>query len=382
MTDKGSTLTEKSPVIGWTVFGHPGAKRLLSRSYELNRLSHAYLITGPDKVGKRTLALDIAAMVNGERIPDMFGELPPLDLKSSHQGERIRKGIHSDVRLINPQTEIDGSSSKVTLGASNLRGRQTISIDHIRDMIKDSVTMPFEGTKKVFIIDGAHRMVEAASNAMLKILEEPSGEVIIILTAPTLESLPETIVSRCQRIELRSVETTLIEHELIHGYGAEEAEGKLLSRLAQGCPGWAIDALNDPTIVDAHNQAVLRFAELIAGGIEERFRYARQTSQQFWRDRDAVITEINRWIEWWRDVAMIHHKLTNQLINVEWTALLSEIAAQLNGSQISNALTSLQDALSALERNAVPQITLEVLMLDLPSVDPAKVPSTIFEVDP
>jgi len=79
---------------------------------------------------------------------------------------------------------------------------------------------------------------------------------------------------------------------------------------------------------------------------------------------------------------MIHHKLTNQLINVEWTALLSEIAAQLNGSQISNALTSLQDALSALERNAVPQITLEVLMLDLPSVDPAKVPSTIFEVDP
>ena len=214
---------------------------------------------------------------------------------------------------------------------------------------------------------------------MLKVLEEPSNETVIILTAPTAESLPETIVSRCQRIELRPVDSEIIESELVQRFEADESKARSLSRLARGCPGWAIDALNDSTIVDGHNQAVLRFAEIITGNIEERFRYARQTGGQFWRDRDAVIAEMSRWLEWWRDVAMLRHKLDDQVINVEWSDLLGEIAAQLKEQQIAAAVASVQDALTALEKNAVPQITFEVLMLDLPWVDSRKVASLTFD---
>jgi DNA polymerase-3 subunit delta' len=382
LTDSVAPTTNRPPVIGWTTFGHPGATRLLSKSSEVGRLAHAYLITGPDKVGKRTLAIDIACMVNSEPVVDMFGEAPSVDLSTSQQADRIRRGIHSDVRVIDTNTELDKDSRKSNASADDdapARGRQTVSIEHIRDLIVESATTPFEGTKKVFIIDGAHRMVEAAFNAMLKTLEEPSDDVMIILTAPTAEALPETVVSRCQRIDLRPVDSNVIEAELIERFEAEESQAHSLSRLARGCPGWAIDALKDPTIIDAHNQAILRFAEIITGNVEERFRYARQTGGQFWRDRDAVLAEMQRWLEWWRDVAMLRHKLDDQVTNTEWLGLLSDIARELKEAQISLAVTSIQSAQSALEANAVPQLTLEVMMLDLPWVDPAKVPSLTFD---
>ena len=374
-------------MVGWKTFGHPGATNLLSRSSETGRLAHAYLITGPDKVGKRTLAIDMACMVNSEPVTDMFGVAPNIDLRTSPQADRIRKGIHSDVRTIDPDTELERDSRKSSSagddtadaggddGPGAARGRKNISIDHIRDLIRDSATTAFEGTSKVFIIDGAHRMSIEASNTLLKTLEEPSDDVLIVLTAPTAELLPATVVSRCQLIELRPVDTEVIESELIEQFGADEEQASSLSRLARGCPGWAIDALDDPTIIDAHNQAVLRFAEIVTGNVEERFRYARQTGGQFWRDRDAVPAEMQRWLEWWRDVAMMRHGLGEIVTNLEWSDLLSEIAGELKENQIAAAVTAVQNTLVALEANAVPQLALEVLMLDLPWVDPAKVPS-------
>ena len=383
MTDPVSPEVTRPTVVGWTTFGHPGATRLLSRSSETGRLAHAYLITGPDKVGKRTLAIDIACMVNSEAVIDMFGAADSIDLATSHQAERIRKGIHSDVRIIDVNTELEkdskGSGSGGDGEESSGRGRQNISINHIREMIRDSATKPFEGSSKVFIIDDAQRMTIEAANTLLKTLEEPADDTFIILTSPTDEALPETVVSRCQRIDLRPVDPEVIESELIERFEAEVSQARSLSRLARGCPGWAIDALNDSTIVDGHNQAVLRFAEIVTGNIEERFRYARQTGGLFWRDRDAVLAEMQRWLEWWRDVAMMRHKLDDHATNTEWAELLSEIASQLKESQISAAVTSIQYATIALEANAVPQLTLEVLMLDLPWADPAKVPSLTFD---
>lgn len=384
-TPDASAGVTRPPVVGWKTFGHPGATRLLSRSSETGRLAHAYLITGPEKVGKRTLAVDMACMVNSEPVVDMFGEAPNIDLRTSHQAERIRRGIHSDVRIIDPNTELekdvrsarpDGDeSTDGDGGPGESRGRKNISINHIRDLIRDSATKSFEGTNKVFIIDGAHRMSIEASNTLLKTLEEPSDDVLIVLTAPSAESLPETVVSRCQRIELRPVDPEVIESELVAQFEADEEQAQLLSRLSRGCPGWAIDALNDPTIIDAHNQAVLRFGGIITGNVEERFRYARQTGGQFWRDREAVSAEMQRWLEWWRDIAMMRHKLSENVTNVEWRDLLSEIAGELKEVQIAAAVTAIQNAQAALEANAMPQLTLEVLMLDLPWVDPAKVPS-------
>ena len=375
LTDSSSSVAKRPSVVGWETFGHPGATRLLTKSFEANRLAHAYLITGPEKVGKRTLALDMACMVNTEPVADMFGQSSDIDLSTSHQAERIRAGIHSDVEVIDPATELPDPIGRVS-------SKTTIGIDHIRQIvISRSATKPFEGMKKVFILDGAHQMVEAAEIALLKILEEAPDHVLIVLTSPTAELISQTVVSRCQLLELRPVDSQVIESKLMERFEADEPQARLLSRLARGSPGWAIDAINDPTIIDAHNQAILRFAEIVSGNIEDRFRYARQTAGQFWRDRRAVFYEMERWIEWWRDVAMMRHKLLDNLINVEWVDLFSELATEITEEQISTAVTVIEKAREALEANAVPQLTLEVMMLDLPWADPAKIPSLNLEED-
>lgn len=376
LTDSSSSVAKRPSVVGWKTFGHPGATRLLTKSFEANRLAHAYLITGPEKVGKRTLALDMACMVNTEPAADMFGQSSDIDLSTSHQAERIRAGIHSDVEVIDPATELPATPERKAVS------KTTISIDHIRQIvISGSTTKPFEGMKKVFILDGAHRMVREAETSLLKILEEAPDHVLIVLTSPTAESLSQTVVSRCQLLELRPVDSQVIESKLMERFEADESQARLLSRLARGSPGWAIDAINDPTIVDAHNQAILRFAEVVSGNIEDRFRYARQTAGQFWRDRSAVFYEMERWIEWWRDVAMIRYELRDNIINVEWVDLFSEITTEITEEQISTAVTVIEKAREALEANAVPQLTLEVMMLDLPWADPAKIPSLNLEED-
>jgi DNA polymerase-3 subunit delta' len=315
-------------------------------------------------------------MVNTEPVADMFGQSSNIDLSTSHQAERIRAGIHSDVEVIDPATELPASPERKAVS------KTTISIDHIRQIvISGSATKPFEGMKKVFILDGAHRMVREAETSLLKILEEAPDHVLIVLTSPTAESLSQTVVSRCQLLELRPVDSQVIESKLMERFEADEPQARLLSRLARGSPGWAIDAINDPTIVDAHNQAILRFAEVVSGNIEDRFRYARQTAGQFWRDRSAVFYEMERWIEWWRDVAMIRYKLRDNVINVEWVDLFSEITTEITEEQISTAVTVIENAREALEANAVPQLTLEVMMLDLPWADRAKIPSLNLEED-
>jgi len=376
LTDSSSSVAKRPSVVGWKTFGHPGAIRLLTKSFEANRLAHAYLITGPAKVGKRTLALDMACMVNTEPVADMFGQSSDINLSTSHQAERIRAGIHSDVEVIDPATELPATPERKSVS------KTTISIDHIRQIvISGSATKPFEGMKKVFILDGAHRMVREAETSLLKILEEAPDHVLIVLTSPTAESLSQTVVSRCQLLELRPVDSQVIESKLMERFEADESQARLLSRLARGSPGWAIDAINDPTIVDGHNQAILRFAEVVSGNIEDRFRYARQTAGQFWRDRSAVFYEIERWIEWWRDLAMIRYELSDNVINVEWVDLFSEISTEITEEQISTAITVIEKAREALEANAVPQLTLEVMMLDLPWADPAKIPSLNLEED-
>jgi DNA polymerase-3 subunit delta' len=374
LTDSSLSVAKHTSVVGWKTFGHTAAIRLLAKSFETNRLAHAYLITGPEKVGKRTLALDMASMVNTEPVADMFGQSADIDLSKSHQAERIWAGIHADVRVIDVDTQMECTNPNCPKWPPK-KPYTVISVHHIHTLIRYTTTTPFEGSKKIFIVENSQKMTQEAAGTLLKTLEEAHSDVLIVLIAPNVESLPETVVSRCQIIELRPVEPQVIESKLIERFEADEAHARLLSRLARGSPGWAIDAINDPTIIDAHNQAILRFAEIVTGNIEDRFRYARQTDRQFWRDRSAVFYEMEHWIEWWRDVAVMRHKLIDNIINVEWVDLFSEIATEITEEQVSAAVTAIENARHALEANAVPQLTLEVMMLDLPWADPAKIPS-------
>lgn len=337
---------------------------MLNAANMSDRLSHAYLITGPDRVGRKTLAIDFACMVNCEPQPDLFGEAPVLDLASCPAAQRIRKGQHADIRVIDKNTPLKDDSS----GSDSTPERQNISINHIHELQREAALKAFEGKARVFILDGAELLSAAASNALLKTLEEPSDGVYIVLIASDADALPDTIVSRCQQIRLRTVITDSIREHLVEQFDADPEHAERLAKLSDGKPGWAIAALQDPAVLEIYTQTATRILGAMAGNLEARFSYAFELSGRYRRDRDGVLSELGRWLEWWRDIAVAKAGLSENVVNADWLPALQEVAEQLSEQQIMQGANSVSATITALEANAIPRLALEVMALEMPAV--------------
>ncbi len=362
---------------GWQTIGHSAARLYLQRSHEAGRIAHAYLITGPDQVGKRTLALDLARLVNCRPTPDMFGDdlRPPCG--RCGPCDRISRDVHADIKVIDPHTPIRGVSTGTRESTEKEDAARTlISINHIREMEHDVHLNPFEGGRRVIIFDGADRMSPdgAGWNALLKTLEEPPEQVIIVLLAPSAESLPQTVISRCQLIELHAIPRAEIEQGLIEQGGANPDNAAQLARLAGGRPGRAFAGLKDETTIDRYQQAVLRVLVTSAGDIEERFRYANEIAREFSRNRDMVSRELELWTSIWRDILLLKHEVTDSVANIAWTEHLGRVATAAGDDDARIAIEAISKAAEGLRRNGMPRVVLEVLMLELPTI-----PSGIVE---
>ncbi|MBC8425621.1 DNA polymerase III subunit delta' [bacterium] len=362
---------------GWQTIGHGAARLYLQRSHEAGRIAHAYLITGPAQVGKRTLALDLARLVNCTPAPDMFGDDAPPPCGKCVPCDRIARNVHADVKIIDPHTPMRGISSGTRESTPEQDAARTlISIGHIREMQHEVSLNPFEGGRRVVIFDGADRMAPDGSgwNALLKTLEEPPEHVVIVLLAPTVDSLPQTVISRCQPIELHAVPVGEIEQGLIERGGVDPEIATQLSRLAAGRPGRAFAALNDETALDRYRQAVLRILVTSAGDVEERFRYANEMAREFGRNRELVERELELWTSIWRDIMLLKHGVEDSVANVEWVAQLSGAAAATGPDDARLAIEAIAKAADGLRRNGIPRVVLEVMLLELPGI-----PSEIVE---
>jgi DNA polymerase-3 subunit delta' len=160
------------------IIGHDRPVQVLKRALAGGTVAHAYLFSGDEGIGKRMTARALAAAVNClERGPEGgCGTCPSC--------RKVAAGSHPDVHLLAP----DGAE---------------IKIDQIREVQSDLSLCPFEGAKKVLIVDGAETMNDASSNALLKTLEEPPGETVIILVTSRPQGLLPTIRSRCQEVVSR-----------------------------------------------------------------------------------------------------------------------------------------------------------------------------------
>ena len=338
----------------WQVVGHNRVLSLLQQGLKQKHLAHAYLLVGPPHVGKMTLALELARAVNCEAAEPPCGECTSC--------EKIALGKHADVQIIGVNQEVN---------SAEVRPRVEIGISQIREMQHAASLPPFEGSYKVFIVNGAELLSSEASNCLLKTLEEPEARVIFILLANDDQLLLPTVVSRCQRLELSRLAAPEVEAVLTSGRGIELPKAKLLSRLCHGCLGWAILATSDDSILQQRQERLDRLLGIIQADYEERFVYAAQLAAQFSQNRGVVLEVLDLWLEWWHDLLLVKVGLSEEVTNIDMSAAIADWARGYSLAQIKNFINSIQAAGEQLKQNVNPRLALEVLMLNMPRKEEA-----------
>lgn len=332
----------------WKTIGHDRAVKSLKRGLEIGRTSHAYLFAGPAHVGKMTLAMDLAMALNCLDSDRPCGECP--------QCRRIVGGLHADVRVSGLESE-EGPQG---------RWRVAIGIDQVREVRKDASLKPFEGCYRVFIFDGAEQLSEEAANSLLKLLEEPPEQVILVLLTSDLGALPATIVSRCQLLELRPLPMPTIVDVLGEVHGVDLDTVTEIARLSGGRLGWALDAVARPEVLEERAERLEAIVALVGAGLESRFAYATALSSSFFRSREMAREELRLWLGWWRDLLLVKEGRASYVTNLSRADTLAEMAGSMTSAEISHAITSVQETWQHLESNVNARLVLEELMLVLP----------------
>ena len=334
----------------WQVIGQENILALLDHSIKQDNIAHAYLLMGPHHVGKRTLALNLAQALNCDN------HRPPCGQCRSCR--RIFDHKHADVTLLELDTKdvtLPGLNSKVEIG-----------IGDIRELQRSANLSPYEGKYKVFIIDGVEYMSTEAANSLLKILEEPPARVVwLLLAAEELHVLP-TIISRCQRLELKPLPLEQIQQILVSSYNVDTAKANLLARLSHGCLGWSLSALANDDILNQRNQTITKLASLIAVNLEQRFAYAQELATQFSKNRKLMTEVVDVWLGWWRDLMLTRGGCKEAIINIDYAVTLEKQASVLTLGEIKEFLIRLRLLREEIGRNVNPRLAVESLMLNLP----------------
>lgn len=241
------------------LIGQTRPAAVLRNAIRRDRVAHAYLFHGPDGVGKSTAARLFTQALNCERVQkgaeDACGECRSCLL--------IARGNHPDVQI-------------VTFGLDERGRRKTeIAIDQVRELTHDAYLKRVLGRYKVYIIDPADRMNQYSANALLKVVEEPPREVVLILVTSQPAALLPTIISRCQKVAFQLAGTAAISKRL-QQLGVDRATAALLAALSGGRPGWAIRAAQQPQFLIARGRLLDLCADMESKPLGASLRIAEQ----------------------------------------------------------------------------------------------------------
>jgi DNA polymerase-3 subunit delta' len=342
------------------VIGHQAALAWLRRALATGRLAHAYLITGPRSVGKRTFALEIAQALNC-LAPDM-ADRPD---HACQQCRMIQRGVHPDVRLVRRAPERRLISMRPAVSA----GPQRDYTDNVQFIQSDAQLRPMMGRSKVYIIAYAEELAEDAGNRILKTLEEPPPFVVFLLTAIERGAVLPTIASRCQEIRLSPAPRQELAEALV-ATGTEPERAHQLAALAAGRQGWALSAAQDAALFDQQETYTHQLVEALSGTRIDRLLRARALSER-WSTHPEVVRETLRvWMSWWRDVILVQLGLLSRLVHLEpgEQSALQSAAKRVAPAAARGAAAALQQTLADLDTNVNARLALDLLLLRLPAV--------------
>lgn len=303
-------------------------------------LPPSLIFAGPAGVGKRGAALSLAQLVNcpTPRDSDACGICASCT--------RIARLVHADIVVVEP-----GDSG-------------SIKVDQIRDAVERTGYRPFEGRKRVVIIDDADAMIGEAQNALLKTLEEPPAASMFVLVTARPDMLLPTVRSRCQHLrfgQLRAdeVATVLVE---VHGYSPADAQAA--ASAAEGSVGAALEGEVD-TLNEARDAAA-RLLQSVAGPSDPRRRLDGAKALAGSGDREEVRRRLRVLASLLRDLGAIGARADDRyLVNADLASALGRLAGSFDGRRTTSAFAAVDRALEAIDRNASPKIVADWLAFQL-----------------
>lgn len=367
------------PCVWDDIIGQQRVVEHLRTTVATEAVGHAYLFVGAPGAGKKTAAKAFACAL------------------FCHDGGcgacstcfRIKKGFHPDVHIIGPE------------------GAATYMVPQIRQIIHDVGLKPIDGDRKMYIIESADTFNDSSANAFLKTLEEPPDDVVIVLLAPTFDSVLPTIASRCQIVRFRRIPPQTAERLLVERTGAQPSEARAALAATGGVLARAreflatpsrreartamLRALKDLPVMDGHD--VLRSArelltavkapleelkEIHSAEVRERQEFLgtspgkaltdRQKRELTAREREGVHEVLNIAESWLRDCLVISQGVGEFVSNEDASDAMEEVAAAITPAAASKAIAAVKETRRRISYNVSPQLAVEAMLFDIQEV--------------
>jgi DNA polymerase-3 subunit delta' len=347
------------------IIGQARLKIILSRVLESKRIPHAFLFYGLEGVGKEAMALELAkALICQQDQHFACGKC--------NDCRRIGLLTHPDVIFIFPATkkatpaenqEVIQSIVKNPYLRLNPYANPSISIDEIRELKRTSALTSFENKGRVVIIAEAQRMTVEAENSLLKILDEPTGKLTLILTSSQPNLLLPTIVSRCQLYGFSPIPWGEIESALVTGLKIDAARARLMAKLSFGSYRRAIELLDEN--LDQKREKVLNILRIILRKDEDRLVLMENLVRA--EDKKSIKDLLKLMLLWMRDALIYTHGNKDQslIVNIDQLETLDKFCNSFEEIDFETIIGEIEKAIELFERNVFVNLILMNLFYSL-----------------
>jgi DNA polymerase III subunit delta' len=324
------------------IAGHRHLLDMMAGAASRASLPPSLIFAGPDGVGKRMAAIALAQFVNCQ-------SRKPADLDSCGTCaacSRIARGVHADVLVIEP-----GETG-------------SIKVDQVRDAIDRAAYRPFEGRRRIVVVDDADAMLAEAQNALLKTLEEPPTASMFVLVTSRPDMLLPTVRSRCQRLRFGRLEAQEVAGVLTRSHEYSTAEAHAAASAADGSIGLALEGGLD-AFAEARETAA-EVLQSVAASNDPRRRLESAKVLAGAGDRDELRRRLRALASMLRDLGALGARADERyLANADLLAPLRRLAGAFDRERVTQAFAAIDRALEAIDRNASPKIVADWIAFQL-----------------
>jgi DNA polymerase-3 subunit delta' len=313
--------------------GHAQQKDLLRRAIENDRIAHAYLFTGPEGIGKRLTALAFAkALLCTEG----------CGCGACSACRKVDHNNHPDVHIVNA----DGTS---------------IKIEQIRALQQQLSLRPLEGRYRFCLIDDAELLTIGAGNALLKTLEEPQPQTVIVLVSSQGEKLLTTIRSRCQQLNFSRLPRAEVAAILKQQLNLDDTQAQVLAALSEGSFKKGLGQDRE-LFLKKRRELIHSLSALSPGSNIQTLEFAEEISV----DKEILPNILDIFQAFYRDLLLLKQgRPESELVNIDLLETLTHQLQHVKTADLLKKLEALTTARYHLQRNVNRQLTLEVMLLQM-----------------